>query len=150
MENTPRFPSFSKTGTQHASPFMSAGWPIQLADTKENAMSGLDGIFGIHATALQLRQQRMGVLASNIANAATPNYKARDLDFGAALKLAEGGQGSESAVKFRIPTQTSLDGNTVELQTEQVAFAENALAYRSTLSFLQGRISQLTRALRGE
>jgi flagellar basal-body rod protein FlgB len=109
-----------------------------------------DSLFGIHATALKLREQRMGMLASNIANAATPNYKARDLDFGAALQLAEQGRSAENAISYRIPTQESLDGNTVELVTEQTAFAENALAYRSSLSFLQGRISTLTRALKGE
>lgn len=109
-----------------------------------------DSLFGIHATALKLREQRMGMLASNIANAATPNFKARDLDFGAALALAENGQSSEAAVSYRIPIQPSLDGNTVELATEQAAFAENALAYRSSLSFLQGRISTLSRALKGE
>jgi flagellar basal-body rod protein FlgB len=109
-----------------------------------------DSLFGIHATALKLREQRMAILASNIANAATPNYKARDLDFGAALALAENGQSSQTAVAYRIPLQPSLDGNTVELATEQTAFAENALSYRSSLSFLQGRISTLSRALKGE
>jgi flagellar basal-body rod protein FlgB len=109
-----------------------------------------DSIFGIHATALQLRSQRMGMLASNIANAATPGYKARDLDFAKALEAAGRGQSTDTAIAFRIPVQPSLDGNTVELPTEQTAFAENALAYRSSLAFLQGRISTLTRALKGE
>jgi flagellar basal-body rod protein FlgB len=113
-------------------------------------MSVSEGMFGIHATALSLRQQRMAMLASNIANAATPNYKARDIDFASALTLAEQGQSSEAAVKFRVPTQPSLDGNTVELATEQTAFAENALAYRSSLAFLQSRINTLSRALKGE
>jgi flagellar basal-body rod protein FlgB len=113
-------------------------------------MSLSDGLFGIHATALQLRQQRMNMLASNIANAATPSYKARDLDFGAALKFAEVGQSPDTAIRYRIPVQTSLDGNTVEMSTEQTAFAENALAYRSSLSFLQSRVSTVMRALRGE
>ena len=113
-------------------------------------MSLAQGMFGIHATALSLRQQRMAMLASNIANAATPNYKARDIDFGSALNLAEAGQSPEAAVRFRIPIQPSLDGNTVELATEQTAFAENALAYRSSLAFLQGRINTLSRALKGE
>ncbi len=109
-----------------------------------------DNILGIHASALQLRAQRMNMLASNIANAATPNYKARDLDFTKALEMVGNGQASESAISYRIPIQPSLDGNTVELPTEQTAFAENALAYRSSLSFLSGRISTLTRAIRGE
>ena len=106
--------------------------------------------FGIHGTALTLRAQRMAVLASNIANAATPNYKARDIDFRDALRRAESGQDMSGALAYRVPLQTSLDGNTVELATEQTAFAENALAYRTTLSFLNGRISTLSRALKGE
>ena len=90
------------------------------------------------------------MLASNIANAATPNYKARDLDFEAALKSAEQGQSLNAAVRYRVPVQPSLDGNTVEMSVEQTAFAENAIAYRASLSFLQGRIGTLTRALKGE
>lgn len=109
-----------------------------------------DNLFGIHGTALQLRSQRMAMLASNIANAATPNYKARDIDFSKALSLAEQGRSTESALAFRIPLQSSLDGNTVEMATEQTAFAENALAYRSSLAFLNGRIGTLSRAIRGE
>jgi flagellar basal-body rod protein FlgB len=109
-----------------------------------------DNILGIHASALQLRAQRMNMLASNIANAATPNYKARDLDFSKALEMVGNGHSAENAISYRIPIQPSLDGNTVELPTEQTAFTENALAYRSSLSFLSGRISTLTRAIRGE
>jgi flagellar basal-body rod protein FlgB len=107
-------------------------------------------LFGLHATALQLRSQRMMMLASNIANAATPNYKARDLDFSKALELAQDGGSTDAAIQYRVPVQSSLDGNTVEMATEPTAFAENALAYRSSLAFLQGRIGTLTRALKGE
>jgi len=117
-------------------------------------------IFGIHGTALTLRSQRIGVIASNIANAATPGYKARDIDFNAALdapldaRLAEtrGGPAasSEAGMVWRAPTMPSLDGNTVELAREQVAFAENALAYSATLSFVQGKVNTITRALKGE
>ncbi len=107
-------------------------------------------LFGVHGTALGLRAQRMSMLASNIANASTPNYKARDMDFGDALRRAENGHDATAATRFRVPQQASLDGNTVELATEQTAFAENALAYRTTLSFLSGRISTLSRALKGE
>lgn len=113
-------------------------------------MPATDEMFGIHSTALALRSQRMTMLASNIANAATPNYKARDLDFQAALKSAEQGQSVSSAVRYRVPVQPSLDGNTVEMSVEQTQFAENAIAYRASLSFLQGRIGTLTRALKGE
>lgn len=129
-------------------------------------MDRLDRFLGIHATALRLRSERMGILASNIANAATPGFKARDLDFAAliapkapALPLAatQAGHianpaGSEPSerVRYRVPIQPSLDGNTVELATEQVQFAETALRYRSSLSFLNGRLAALSTALKVE
>ncbi len=114
-----------------------------------------DSLFGIHGAALAVRSQRMGMLASNIANASTPGYKAKDVDFRAALASAETPGGSvdgavENATLYRVPLQPSADGNTVELATEQTAFAENAVAYQTTLSFLNGRIGQITRALKGE
>jgi flagellar basal-body rod protein FlgB len=117
-------------------------------------MADSQSLFGIHATALALRSQRMTMLASNIANAATPGYKARDIDFGQALDLASAGQDSAQAVAeataYRVPITPSLDGNTVELSTEQTLFAENAVQYRTTLAFLQGRVATVTRALKGE
>lgn len=114
-----------------------------------------DSLFGVHGAALSVRSQRMGMLASNIANASTPGYKAKDIDFRAALTSATSGTGSlDNAIDdntlYRVPLQPSADGNTVELATEQTAFAENAVAYQTTLSFLNGRISQITRALKGE
>ena len=96
------------------------------------------------------------MLEASIANAATPNYKARDIDFQKALSDATGksglaaGQAAEKNVGYRVPLETSLDGNTVELSTEQNQFAENALKYRTTLSFLEGRIGSVMQALRGE
>jgi flagellar basal-body rod protein FlgB len=113
-------------------------------------------LFGIHGAALTLRSERMGVIASNIANAATPGFKARDIDFNAALdaRLARqrGGvtAGGYTRMLYRQPTMPSMDGNTVELNREQVAFAENAVAYSATLSFVQGRVNTITRALKGE
>lgn len=113
-----------------------------------------NGLFGIHGAALEIRAQRMGVLGSNIANAGTPGYKARDIDFAAALEAKMGGASDGAAVQgatlYRVPVMASLDGNTVEMATEQTAFAENAVAYTATLSFLRGRVEKLTRALRGE
>ena len=114
-----------------------------------------DSVFGVHGKALALRSQRLNLLASNIANASTPGYKARDIDFEAALKEAtqQGGSVDKAAADgmgYRIPLQPSLDGNTVELSTEQTLFAENAVKYRTTLSFLEGRINTITRALKGE
>jgi len=113
-----------------------------------------ESLFGIHGTALELRSQRMGLLTSNIANAATPGYKARDIDFAAALKAAEGGasasQAVNGAVRYRVPVMPSMDGNTVEMATEQTAFAENAVGYSATLQFIKGRVENITRALKGE
>jgi len=111
-------------------------------------------LFGIHAAALELQSQRMGMIASNIANAATPNYKARDIDFGAALKASEAGGDTDAAaaksVLYRVPVMPSLDGNTVELQNEQLAFSENAVGYSATLEFIRNRVDTVTRAIRGE
>jgi flagellar basal-body rod protein FlgB len=109
-----------------------------------------DSLFGVHGAALEVRAQRMNVLASNIANASTPNFKARDIDFSQALASVERKGGVEPAMLYRVPDLPSMDGNTVELSKEQTAFAENAVQYQTTLSFLNGRINQLTRALRGE
>ena len=117
----------------------------------------IDRQLGIHATALRLRSQRLDIIAGNIANAATPGYKARDLDFRAALDTASGAgantianaANTSSALRFRVPVQASLDGNTVELATEQTAFAENAVQYRASLSFLTGRIQTIMAALKG-
>ncbi|PNB52657.1 flagellar basal body rod protein FlgB, partial [Pseudomonas sp. GW531-E2] len=61
-----------------------------------------------------------------------------------------GDTGFDASVKYRVPLQPSMDGNTVDLSQEQTAFAENAVQYQTTLSFLNGRISQITRALKGE
>jgi flagellar basal-body rod protein FlgB len=117
------------------------------------------------ATALSLRQKRLEILGSNIANAATPNFKARDIDFASAYKNATSGgdlvttasnhigfagQGLEPSSLYRVPVSPSLDGNTVELHIEQVQFAENATRYEATLQFLNGRIRTLRSALRGE
>lgn len=113
-----------------------------------------EGLFGIHGTALQLRSQRMGLITSNIANAGTPGYKARDIDFAAALKARTEGLSNDSAVaqatRWRVPVMPSMDGNTVEMATEQTAFAENAVGYQATLTFVRGRIETLTRALKGD
>lgn len=113
-----------------------------------------NSLFGIHAAALELRSQRMGLITSNIANAATPGYKARDIDFAAALKARSEGLGSDQAAtqasRWRVPVMPSLDGNTVEMGVEQTAFAENSVGYEATLNFIRGRIETVTRALKGD
>src|SRR3546814_3461621 len=127
-------------------------------------MDVLDKYFGVHGDALALRSKRLEMLASNIANAATPGFKARDIDFAAELKRAEGGGAGLQATSvahiaegtpgfggdalYRIPVQSSLDGNTVELSVEQTKFGENAVQYQTTLSFLNGRINTLMRAMK--
>ncbi len=133
-------------------------------------MRMLDQIFGIHERALQLRGERVSVLAANLANADTPNYKARDLDFAAVLagEQTAGAQGGVALVKtsalhldvssgtsaggdvkYRIPFQPSLDGNTVEVPLEQAAFAENAVRYQASLMFINRRIASIESALTG-
>ena len=120
---------------------------------------------GFHASALQLRSRRNEMLASNIANAATPNFKARDLDFDTELKrINKIGDiqttnnshfasiqkriGKDSV--FRLPIHPSLDGNTVEMAVEQMQFSENVMRYQTTLSFLNSKISGLRSAIKGE
>lgn len=134
---------------------------------EEMELDRLDRYLGVHAQALTMRSQRMELLASNIANAATPGYKARDMDFASMLERPAAAALSTSSsahfatanpvaaaeadgISYRVPVQPSLDGNTVELATEQLLFTENAVRYRSTLSLLNGRISTLTAALKGE
>ena len=121
-----------------------------------------------HENALKFRARRNRVLTTNIANADTPNFKARDFDFGAALEKAQGNTlrlagtnarhlgtkphaftATTEQLKYRIPTQPSLDGNTVETDVEQAAFAENALQYRASLAFLDGSIRSIRYAIKG-
>lgn len=129
----------------------------------------IDRAFGNHDEALVLRARRSSVLASNLANADTPNYKARDLDFGDALSVSQ----KEMSVRmnrtdsrhlslqdsrlnpgvktlYRVPDQASLDGNTVDTQREQARFTENALQYQTTLQFLNSKITGLKNAFKGE
>ncbi len=120
---------------------------------------------GFHASALQLRSRRNEMLASNIANAATPNFKARDIDFDTELKRInkigniETTNGSHfSSIQkrigkdsvYRLPIHPSLDGNTVEMAVEQMQFSENVMRYQTTLSFLNNKISGLRSAIKGE
>lgn len=117
--------------------------------------TGFRETIGLHAQALVLRERRNAVLASNIANAATPNYLARDFDV--QLTLAKGpgratGQAGLAQVDlgYRQPVTPSLDGNTVEIGVEQMEFSENTLRYQTSLQFLNRRISGLMTAIKGE
>ncbi len=125
-----------------------------------------DNALGIHPQALTLREKRSEVLASNLANADTPNYKARDLDFQAVLKksmpisqtLERTQEGHFSpmdqllgaSMLYRNPQQASIDGNTVESNIEQAKYSENAVQYQASLRFINGRFSGLISAIRGE
>jgi flagellar basal-body rod protein FlgB len=133
-------------------------------------MANLDDTLGIHEIALKLRAQRMELLSSNLANADTPNYKARDVDFrnvlaeyqaetpaqSATLRTTNarhiGGEGEAQVgnALYRNPLQPSIDGNTVDPQVEKAKFMENALQYQATLSFIDGRIKSLRKAIRGD
>ena len=124
----------------------------------------LDKLFGIHESALQLKAKRVEVLSQNIANADTPGYKARDIDFRDALRTELGYgsvttthqrhfptlSGSNANEVYRIPYNTSVDGNTVEIGLEQARFGKAASDYQATLDFLQGRVTSFKRALKGE
>ena len=121
--------------------------------------------FEVYSNALGLRNKKNEILASNIANAATPNYKARDIDFDTEIKKYQS-KGpvqvtndqhipvmrpvSPGKVQFRKNINPSLDGNTVELAIEQLQFAENSMKYQSTLSFLSGKVNTLMSAIKGE
>ena len=131
----------------------------------------VDAMFGIHADALALRSQRLELIASNIANADTPGFKARDLDFAAALNAVQSGAdptalaatdpqhiATGAAVAgapgrptiLRTQAQPSLDGNTVDAQQEHAAFARAALEYQASLTFVEGRMRTLMTAITGE
>ncbi|WP_026091068.1 flagellar basal body rod protein FlgB [Sandarakinorhabdus sp. AAP62] len=122
-------------------------------------MTMLDSALGLSADALKLRAQRLDVIAGNIANASTPGYKARDLDADGALARLQaarsGGFGAlmseqlGSDLQYRSALVPSMDGNTVEMATEQAAFAENAVKYRASLGFLTSRIQTIMMALKG-
>ncbi len=120
--------------------------------------------FGIHERALGVRGQRMEVLARNIANADTPNYKAQDVDFKAMLKEAKTEyltatndkhfaglqEAPDNGMRFRTPFNSSFDGNTVEMNVEQAQYGKAASEYQATLQFLENRIGGIRKALRGE
>jgi len=125
---------------------------------------------GIHEQALNVRVKRAEVLANNLANADTPGFKARDLDFKAALNSSlnqSGGSESMAIAKtnskhlstnnesaesllYRNPTQPSIDGNTVDTQQEMAAYMKNAMDYQASFQFLNSKFKGLTSAIRGE
>lgn len=135
----------------------------------------LNTYLGVEPDALKVYSQRAEVLAANLANADTPGYLARDIDFRAALASAgsnggtltplttspqdvaaggssdssSGGLSTEQFLKYRIPLAPALDGNTVDSQMEESQFAQNTVRFQATLTFLNNRFSELTTAITG-
>ena len=131
-----------------------------------------ESALGIHEKAFGVRAKRAELIANNLANSDTPNFKARDIDFRAALK-AQADAADQMNLKmvgtrdghitanasteyfdqpllYRVPMQPSVDGNTVDEHVEHAEFMENALAYQSTFTFLNSKFKGLTSAIRGE
>ncbi|GGY39286.1 flagellar basal body rod protein FlgB [Bacterioplanes sanyensis] len=122
---------------------------------------------GIHAKALQLRAARAEVLANNLANADTPGFKARDINFRAILAEEqqqqstlsiqqtreghlEGSRRQHDDLLYRIPNQPAVDGNTVETQIEQAIYSRNAMSYEASFEFLNSKFKGMRNAWRGE
>ncbi|MDH2431329.1 flagellar basal body rod protein FlgB [Pokkaliibacter plantistimulans] len=129
---------------------------------------GFDQALGIHADALLYRAKRAEVLANNLANADTPNFKARDLDFSAFLDRAneaassvtlrqtnamhfagEAGSMMDDQLLYRVPVQPAVDGNTVDPEVEKSNFMENAMDYQASFMFLNKKFVGLSNAIKG-
>lgn len=126
---------------------------------------GIESVFALHDQVLQVQSRRMELIASNLANTDTPNYKARDIDFRQVLSRATNTSESEMITTdgmhinttdtqksvdtaYRTPMQPSLDGNTVDANVEKTALAEASMRYESTLTFLSRKIEGLRAAMR--
>ena len=129
---------------------------------------GINSAFGVHEQAMHLQARRAQLLSQNLANSDTPGYKAKDIDFKDALKSVSNGN-LETPLKstqtghmqpkgffmgakemYRLPTQSSLDGNTVEPHVEMGEFTENSMRYLMTLRIMSGKINGMLSAIRGE
>lgn len=129
-------------------------------------MNLLNQALGVHEQALQVKSRRLEVLSQNIANADTPHYKARDIDFKAVMSAAQqqdntmfstraghfgaGEELSPDGMRYRTPFNTAFDGNTVEMSVEQAQYGKAAADYQATLNFLENRVSGIRKALRGD
>ncbi len=132
-------------------------------------INGIDKEFDFLQNALNLRAHRQQVLASNIANADTPNYKARDIDFAKELQRAQGAQAGSlnlnatsaghmqasggtlnAQALYRVPVQPSIDGNTVDMDVERAQFADNAIHYQFVLDRISSKFKTMQSAIRGE
>lgn len=126
-------------------------------------------IFGLSAKALVLREQRSEILSNNLVNNSTPNFKARDIDFKTMLKqqndqlqlqsnltrthkshIQNAQSLSTTDLKYRVPSQPSLDGNTVDPDLENANFLDNALQYQMNLTFIRGKTRTILAAIKGQ
>jgi flagellar basal-body rod protein FlgB len=136
-----------------------------------NKMSGrIDNLFQFNQSALNLRAARQELIAANIANADTPNYKSRDINFASALQGAMSGTGEQlpmtttsarhlgelsgetilgAPVLYRTVIQPSADGNTVDMDVERAQFADNALRYEASVKFVSDQVKEVLSALQG-
>jgi flagellar basal-body rod protein FlgB len=146
-----------------------SGRPGRQPQIGKEMIDKLDSALRFHQEALNLRARRQEVLSANIAHADTPNFKARDFDFSASLSQAvergreamsvsmattssrhiagEAQAGGDAALLYRTPNQSSLDGNTVEMDVERVNFADNAMRYEANLTILGSKIKSLLSAV---
>lgn len=114
----------------------------------------IDEALGVHARALELRVERSEILAANLANEDTPGFQARDIDFAQEMQRLEGSADAFFAVRptdyqYRVPTQASQDGNTVELSVEQAEFSKNSMDFQTSLTFLNMKFRGLKQAIEG-
>ena len=131
----------------------------------------LTDTLNFQAEALVLRSERQRLLASNIANADTPGYVARDMDFAAALRQATGagqippghlrtsaaghlqplpGLRADADLRYAMPSQTNLDRNTVDMDRERASFADNSVKYEATLRFINSHLRTMLEAIKGQ
>lgn len=125
-------------------------------------MKIFDQALGVHSFALQLSVERAEIIASNLANVDTPGFQARDINYkeimaqvDRSLLQSEGSsagylQNLPSQLKYRVPFQASADGNTAELNVEQANFANNAMNFETSLTFLNMKLNGLHKAINGE
>jgi flagellar basal-body rod protein FlgB len=136
---------------------------------RRTMLNRLTDTLNFQAEALVLRSQRQRLIASNIANADTPGYVAKDMDFATALRQATGSAGAsalattrsghlpatpgapgEAGLKYATPAQTNLDRNTVDMDRERASFADNSVKYEATLRFINGSVRTMLDAIRGQ
>lgn len=127
----------------------------------------MNKIFGMAEQALMLTEERANLITGNLVNSATPNYKAKDIDFDRAIQDAtnkthalntthanhlhpSSALASGANIKYRIPMQTSMDNNTVDPEIERKNFLENAIKYQVSLTFVQNKTDSLMKAIKGE